>query len=133
MSLNLREQAEEDLGFTLEGEFGNLVELIAPSGQIINTNVLDGSPLKGQILYDTVRENPDTGATIISNEPIVVLKRTSLSQVPKAGEGWAVRIPTDPSTSAPMENFKISPDRPPEGGRSLGFIRLYLQRNEQKT
>jgi hypothetical protein len=128
--VNLREQAEADLGFTLEGEFGLPVELIDPDGKIIDTD-LNGDPLVGQVLYDTVRESPDTGEDIISNEPVVVLRRSSLSRVPQAGEKWLVRIPVSPSTTATKETFVLTKDRPPSGGRSLGFIRLYPTRNVQ--
>jgi hypothetical protein len=128
---SLREQANADLGFTLEGEFALPVELIDDAGKLYTTNFLTGETLGGQILYDTNEENPDTGSLITSNEPIVVLKKDSLERVPKPGEKWVVRIPVTPSTTAPKESFIVSKDRPPEGGNSLGIIRLYLQRNRQ--
>lgn len=130
--INLREQANKDLGFTLEGEFALPVELIGPDGKLYNTNILTGEPLGGQVLYDTNEENPDTGAIITSNEPIVVLKKDSLARVPQPGEKWVVRIPVTPSSTAQKESFVLDRDRPPQGGNSLGFIRLYLRRNRQQ-
>ena len=50
---NLRELAESDLGTTLEGDFALPVELIDPDGV--------KQSLVGQVLYDTVEFNPETG------------------------------------------------------------------------
>ncbi len=131
--VNLRQQAESDLGLTLEGEnWGVLVKLVAPDGARIETNQNTGEPLKGQVLYDTVRINPDSGEEMVVNDPVVSLRRSSLSQVPKAGETWLVEIPVDPTIGAPFVQYVITSDRPPEGGRSLGFIRLYLQKAKQE-
>lgn len=129
--VNLREQVESDLSFTLEREWKLPVVLIDPDGNTIDTSLNDGETLGGQILYDTVRINPTTGEEMVVNNPIVSLRRSSLSRVPLPGEKWVVKIPTTPSTTAPKEDFVLSPTRPPEGGRSIGFIRLYLQRVEQ--
>lgn len=131
MVTNLRERVESDLGKTLEGEFGLPVELIGP-GVKITTSANDGLPLKGQVMFDYVRQNPDTGQDIIVNNPVVTLRRSSLLKVPKAGEKWLVKIPTSPSTTAPLEDFMIDPDTPPEGGKSLGTIRLYLRKAVQQ-
>jgi hypothetical protein len=133
MPINLREQIESDLSRTLEKEYGLPVVLIDPDGNTIEVSQNDGQPLVGQVLYDTVRINPDTGEEMIVNNPIVSLRRSSLSRVPQAGENWIVKIPTDPSTTAAKEDFIISSTRPPEGGRSIGFIRLYLQRAKQTS
>lgn len=129
--LNLRAQAENDLGVTLEGDWGVPVQLMDPDGNVIVNN-LSGSTLKGQVLFDTVRTNPDTGADMVTSDPIVVLRRSNLSRTPKAGETWHVKIPASSISTTPTEDYIISKDRPPEGGKSLGFIRLYLQRAEQK-
>lgn len=134
MSVNLREKAEQDLGKTLEGEFFLPVVLTDPDGVQHDTNQNTGDPLGGQILYDIVRENPDsiTGERLVINKPVVTLRRSSLARVPLAGEKWLVRIPVDPSTTATLADFMIDQSRPPEGGRSIGFIRLYLMRAVQK-
>ena len=65
------------------------------------------------------------------NNPIVVLRRSSLERVPVAGEKWLVKIPIDPVEGSTIDDFIIDPTRPPEGGRSIGFIRLYLRKAEQ--
>ncbi len=134
--VNLREQAEADLSFTLEGEWRLPVELIDPDGNIINESENSPDPLNplalyGQVLYDIVQVNPETGEQMIINDPIVSIRRSSLPRIPEAGEKWLVKIPTDPSETATLEDFVIDPTRPPEGGRSLGFIRLYLRRAAQ--
>ena len=130
--VNLREQAELDLGKTLEGVFGLPVILIDPDGNIQSKSANDpDADLTGQVLYDTVKTSPDTGEDVVVNNPIVVLRRSSLDRVPAPNENWVVKIPVSPSVTAEKEDFIISPTRPPEGGTSIGFIRLYLQRIEQ--
>ena len=131
--MNLRERVERDLARTLEGVFSLPVELVDPDGNEITASLNDDLGLRGQIIYDTVKLNPDTGGEIVINNPVVSLRRSSLARVPEPGEKWLVRIPIEPSTTAAKQNFIISPTRPPEGGRSLGFIRIYLQKAEQSS
>ena len=119
MAVNLRERIEQDLEHTLEGAFGLPVTLIDPDG---NTETLTG-----QVLYDTVVEDPATGARVVINEPVVSLRRTSLSRIPAGGENWAIKIPTTPSTTDDTTTFVLDPSKAPEGGASIGFIRLYLK------
>lgn len=130
---NLRERVERDLVTSIEKEWGLPVKLVSPDGVIIETSVHTGNALVGQVLYDTVRINPDTGEEMVVGNPVVVLRRSSLSRVPEPGEKWIVKIPTSPSESAALEDFIIDPSRPPEGGRSIGFIRLYLRRAVQSS
>lgn len=121
--VNLRELAESDLATTLEGDFALPVTLIPP----------DGEPFQavGQILYDTVSVNPDTGQQVVENKPIITLRRSSLTRVPKAGETWHVRMPTAPSATAPLADFIFSGDAAPAGGASTGFIKIKPQKVEQ--
>lgn len=121
--MNLRERIERDLSFSLEGRWGLPVVLISPDGV--------RQPLTGQVLYDIVRIDPETGNDVIVETPVVTLRRSSLNRVPLAGENWIVEIPVSPSTTAAMQQYIMSPTRPPEGGRSIGIIRLYLQVVEQ--
>lgn len=123
--VNLREQCESDLAFSLEGAWSFSIELTSPDGEV--------NSYKGQILYDVVRTDPVTGDPVILNDPIVVLRKSSLSRVPIAGERWYVRIPVEPSVTAPLNNFIIDSTKPPEGGGSLGFIRLYLTKAIQSS
>ena len=120
---NLRELIETDLGTTLEGDYALPVELIDPDGA--------SQSLVGQVLYDTTTLNPETGEAMTVNDPIVTLRRTSLTRIPEDGERWIVKIPTTPSTTAPLEDFTITGDRPTTGGGSIGYIRLHLQRVSQ--
>lgn len=135
--MNLREQVEKDLAFSLEGDdWGLPVELIDPSGNKYSTSENSPDPenplpLKGQILYDQLAANPDTGEVITVNNPIITLRRSSLARIPADGERWSIKIPTEPSLSAAMENFVLSPVRPHGGGQSIGYIKLYAQRIEQ--
>jgi hypothetical protein len=134
MAINLRQRAEQDLGKTLEGEFSLPVVLIGPDGITYDTSENTGDPLTGQIIYDTLIDNPQniSGEQIVVSKPVVSLRRSSLARVPLAGEKWIVQIPVDPTAGAPVGNFQFNPTRPPEGGRTLGFIRLYLTRLVQK-
>lgn len=121
--VNLRELAESDLATTLEGEFALPVELVDPEG--IEYQVT------GQVLYETVKLDPETAEEMVINTPVVTLRRSTLARVPVDGETWTVRIPITPSTTAALEDFIISGTKAMETGGSIGFIRLYLQRIEQ--
>lgn len=122
--MNLRELAEKDLGRSLEGEWSLPVNLIDPDGARY-----DG--LRGQVLFDIVRVNPETGEEVTVQTPVVTLRRSTLARIPAPGENWIVEIPATPSEAAAKVQHVLSPTRPPEGGASIGFIRLYLQAVEQ--
>lgn len=128
---DLRARAENDLATTLESDFGVHVELTPPDGVAITTSVNDGLPLMGQVMYDYLRQNPDTGADVIVKKPVVTLRKSSLLKVPKPGETWEVKIPISPLAGSPLKTFIIDADAPPEGGDSLGIIRLYLRKVKQ--
>lgn len=129
--LNLRRKIEQDLSRTIEREYGLPVSLVSPAGEEINTSVHTGEQLYGQILYESVRVNPDTGEEIVLNNPAITLRRSSLSRVPEPNETWLVRIPTAPTEGAPIEDFVFDSTRAPEGGQSIGYITLYLRRATQ--
>jgi hypothetical protein len=128
--VNLRKQAELDLGQTLEGEFSLPVFLTDPDG-VKYTLATSGDPLVGQILYDKIKIDPETGEEIAVKNPIVSLRRSSLTRIPQAGEVWQVQIPITPDPDAAKVSFILGKARGPEGGASIGFIRLYLQEAEQ--
>jgi len=119
--MGLREVIEADLGETLEGDFALPVVLIAPDGTV--------DSVTGQILYDTLVEDPEDGSQQIVHKPVVTVRRTSLARVPEAGEDWAVQIPTVPDATASTVTYKL--ERPSEDGGSIGFIRLYLMKAAQ--
>lgn len=130
--MNLRERVESDLATSIEGRWGLPVSLVSPDG--VRQDYKKGSltqRLKGQIIYDIVRLNPDTGEEVVIRTPVVSLRRSSLERIPLAGENWIVEIPETPSESADLAPYVLSFNRPPEGGQSVGFIRLYLQQVEQ--
>ena len=122
---NLRALAEKHLSVTLEGAWAIEVDLIGPAGK-------KQLGLKAQILYDRTEQNPTTGQPVFVNEPVVVLRYSSLTVVPKSIEKWLIRMPVSPVADAEKEDFVLDPSRTIEGGRSIGFIRLYPKRVRQK-
>jgi hypothetical protein len=129
LSFDLRAQIEQDLSVTIEGDYGLPIILYGPDGLKQDKSALDPTlDLLGQILYDTITQNPETGEQIVSNNPIISIRRRSLTRIPAPGQKWAVQIPITPDRSGAVENFIISAARAPEGGASIGFIRLYLRR-----
>jgi hypothetical protein len=138
--MNLRERAESDLAITLEDptQFGLPVELTGPDGKEYNTSAnspdpLNPLPLYGQVLYTTVRVSPETGEEMVTNAPVVVLRRSSLERIPQDGENWHIRFPKDPSLTGEFSDYVFTPDRASEGGRSIGFIRLYPSKVDQSS
>lgn len=128
---SLRQRIESDLARTLEGEFGLPVELVSPDGVTINTSVHTGQQLYGQVLYEYVTISPDTGEDMVVGNPVVTLRRSSLSRIPVADETWLVRIPVKPVEGAEMEEFIFSAGRAAGGSESIGFIVLYLNKAVQ--
>ncbi|KPK95630.1 hypothetical protein AMJ80_04455 [bacterium SM23_31] len=129
---NLRAAIESDLHESLEGEWKMPVELINPDGenQIYSKN--DPSELLGgQVLYFSRREDPETGETIVVDQPVVTLRISSLIRVPQAGENWYIKMPVSPVEGALKERFVFTPTRSPEHGTDIGFIRIYPQRTEE--
>ena len=126
----LRAQAVEDLRTTLEGEFGMVVTLIAPDGSKIDTTK-DGLPLKGRVLYSQARTNLETGERISVPEPLVILRRASLSRIPQTGENWAVSIPEGPAAGAALVTYALDGSQAVGSGESLGFVRLPLTKAVQ--
>lgn len=132
--MNIRVQAEDDLSATLEDPdgFGLPVFLIDPDGVIYDKSANDvEQDLSGQVLYDTIKTNPETGLQIVVHKPVVTLRRTSLTRVPLPGEAWMIAIPEIPDPAATKILHKI--ELAPEDGKSIGFIRLYLTRTKQKS
>jgi hypothetical protein len=130
---DLRAIIEADTYETLEGDFGLPVELLNPTDGIRQTNSVNNptEELMGQIFYETMNMRPETGLDIVVHKPWVSLRRSSLERVPSAEDydDWIVRIPIRPSRTATKVSHRIH--RPPEGGESIGFIRLYLEKIEQ--
>lgn len=137
MSGLLRQLVESELATTLEGDFSLPVQLILPDpdGGRYTTSALDSNKtLSGQVLYNSVREDPETGERLIVNTPVVSLRIASLPRLPRTGEKWGVEIPLSPAENAPFVLFIMdSVVRAPEVNRAIGFVRLYLQKAEQVT
>ena len=128
----LRAIIERDLGETLEGDFGLPVRLVSPEGitQIKSANDPEND-LMGQVLYDYAILDPDSGAEVVVHEPVVTLRRTSLNEIPSCapGKNWLIKIPATPSEEAEKVTYRIG--RTPEGGATIGIIRLYCEAIEQ--
>ena len=130
--MSLRELAESDLGVSIEdpSQFGLPVELTGPDGTIYKTSANSPDPenplpLYGDVRYSTVRVNPETGEEMVTANPVISLRRSSLLRVPGVGEKWHIKFPKDPSLTAELVDYALTPDRSSEGGQSIGFIRLY--------
>lgn len=127
--MGLRAEIEEDLAETLEDDYGLAVVLTSPDGVRYSKSAHDATAdLVGQVLYDHIDQDGE-GNQIIDHNPVVTLRRSSLTRVPLPGEKWAVEIPIDPTATATRETFLL--ERASEDGRSIGFIRLYLRKAEQ--
>ena len=119
---------------TLESEWKMPVELTSPDGvQQLYSKNNPSELLGGQVLYSSRRENPETGETIVVNQPVVTLRVSSLVRIPKAGEKWYIKIPTGYEPNASKQSFVFTPDRSPENGTDMGFIKLYLQKISSET
>lgn len=130
--MNLRKRAENGLKRTLEGKWGLPVVLVDPDGNEQTKSANDPTKtLMGQVLYDHRTIDADTGMEILVNTPVITLRKSSLDRIPVFGETWKIKFPLTPDPEAPLETF-ILIGRPPEGGASIGFIRLYPQLPEQE-
>ena len=125
---NIRELAEADLEHTLEDAesgFGLPIELTSPAGIRDEVN--------GQILYEAIATNPETGEPIMVKQAIATVRRSSLLRIPVEGEDWHVRIPIAPSRTATKQDFLFTPTKAPMGSESIGFLKMYLQQAEQSA
>ena len=128
---NLRETVELDLLETLEGEFSMRVELTTPEGQTQRYSMNDPDKfLTGQVLYFSKQENPVTGEPMIVNQPIVILRLSSLIREPQAGETWYIKFPKSPVFGAEMLPWVFTPDKSPEHSTDVGVIKIYPQKIE---
>jgi hypothetical protein len=131
--MNLRELAIKDCKNLNTKDWGSPLELMSPDGIWYKTDAETGALLQAlQILRDYRKLDPATGGEIIVYEPVVVVAISSLFRVPQAGERWLVRFKESP-TSQILSDFILTEDRAPEGGSSLGLIRLYPQKVEQSS
>jgi len=122
---NLRSLLEKDLKDTLEKEFSTPVALISPQGERVEKTV-DGSPLCGRVLWSHKETNPETGEPVIVPTPVVTLRTSSLPQVPKSGEVWAVIIPESVQENAPLKNYVTDASGVVEDVKNFGYINIFL-------
>ncbi len=125
--MNIHALAEKMLKTTVEGsKTGVPVVLIGPNGVKIDKKKGTEDPLMGMVVYDTSKFDPETGEDIVVGNPVVTLRRSSLSVIPQPGEKWFVEIPISPEENATREKFLVSPSQAIEGGKTLGVIQLKL-------
>lgn len=131
--MNLRKQVNEDLEQSLEdiSEWGLPVELMAPDGTIQKLKKDTPDKLTGQVLYNRLSFNPDTGEEIMINDPMVTLRLDSLITIPADGEIWGVSIPVRPDPDAPLVLYALTPTKAMKFNRSFGIVTLYLSKVEQ--
>ena len=122
---DLRALAEQDLFHTIEGEFAIPVVLITPAGERIAKTV-DGRPLGGRVLWSHKEISPETSEPYIVHSPVVVLRESSLSKVPKSAEVWGVVIPEGPRPGAPLKHYVTDVSGIVEPGRNMGTVTLFL-------
>ena len=128
---NLRKLTEQALSFSLEGDWGLPVELTSPDGETQTLSANDGETLEGQVLSSSFDSDPDTGATILTDKPVVSLRISSLDRVPVAGETWFIKMPMIPDPAAAKESFIMSADRAPFRNESIGYVKIYCQKVTQ--
>lgn len=130
---NLRVTANKDLQRSMESEndWGLLIVLIDPEGNTIDTKKDSEDRLSGQVLLNYTEYNPDTGEDVIINDPVAVLRLESLTRIPANGEKWIVKLPEKPDPDAAMISYALSPTKAMKFNRSLGFVRMYLQKITQ--
>jgi len=106
--------------------FGMPVELLTPGGIWLKTHAKTGAPLKALMTqYGKIEISLTTGEPVVLEEPIVTMSLLSLVRVPKKGERWVIKMPIEPSPSAPLVTFGLNNVQAPDGGSSLGTIQLY--------
>lgn len=120
--VDLRKLSEEFLATSLEGDFSLPIEIQTPNGAI--------QTVRGQVLYDRISEDPQTGETVYVTDPVVVVRRSSLDPIPEPGDRLVIRIPFEPREDADHETYFCF-DQSFRGGRSLGLVRFYLTKTEQ--
>jgi hypothetical protein len=122
--MNLRALAESDLGTTLEGEFSSTITLISPNGA--------KQTLKARCRWSQPRVNTETGEQVIVPDPVVEIRRSSISiGIPKTGEPWAVIMPDGPRDDAVPMLCLMDKTRAINGGKTLGTIKLPLVKSKQ--
>jgi hypothetical protein len=129
---NLRYQIEQDLHESVEGEWKIPVELTGPDG-ITQTHSANNTDelLGGQMLNFTSPEDPITGEATIVNNPILVIRISSLDRVPANGEKWYIKVLYSEIFDNKLdESFVITKTRAKEDGSDIGFVRLYMRQVE---
>lgn len=122
---DLRATAESELFDCIESELGTPIILISPDGKrYTNSANKPLELLRGKVHMYSKAENPETGETIIVDEPSVTFRTSSLARVPVPNENWFMQFKTSPMANAPMKNFIFSIDKAQEKGTDLGILKV---------
>lgn len=90
-----------------------------------------------QFLSNRTTVSPESGEEVVLVNPRAtfplasLLARDSDYTVPQDGEKWFLDAPDDPDIPDTLTGYSLDPSKAIEGGRSLGFIRLYLTKVDQ--
>ena len=119
--------SENDLGDTIEGEFGIPVILKSPGGVAIDMDA-NGSPLRGFVrrsYKDTRERRGETDVTVV-NAPCVKLRLSSLSEIPETGADWIIGIPSGPQQGSGTDWYNLDPKKAVEVNKDKGTVKLFL-------
>lgn len=120
--VDLRVLAESDLQYSVEGEWGATMYLIDPDG-VRHTVV-------GQLVYSYIKTDPQSGDDVVVQEPVITLRKSTLTRVPVNGEKWFCQLPDAPP-STDLLNYGLTADRANMGNNSLGIVKLYPKKVKQ--
>lgn len=131
---NLLSVMESDLRETIEGEFGVTAIIVYADGTEQTKSVNDPTTdLKAQVRYFSQEMNPETGEIVVVNKAFANFRRTSLDQIPEAGENIYIRIPISPQVGAPIESFVATATKSPNSVTDMGTIKFELQKAVQSS
>lgn len=145
MGGNLRLVSRRNLIIT-ERQWGLLVRLTGPDGTIYDRSADRDEPLRTlQTLNDFKQLNIETGEEVLVTDPVVSIRLDALVRKPQGGETWHVVCQVEP-LDIPLSmdfdtaiathpdsfvDYMFDPGKSPEGGKSIGYTRLYLHLAEQ--
>ncbi len=119
----LRKRQIDDLDRVLSGpDWGMPIVLISPNTGLVQS-------VTGRVDYNSKEIDPESGLQLTVEKPIVTVALALLTEVPKPGENWAIKIPVSPGSDTPTETYVL--ELAIENGHSMGFIKLPLTKAGQ--
>jgi hypothetical protein len=89
--------------------------------------------VEGQVLRSVISVNPENGEPIVSPNPVITLRTSSLSIIPEDGENWYFQIPSTPDPDSTKVEFVLDGSKAIENNGAFGFIKIFLTDVEQTT